>query len=177
MALPLIASMLITGTVPKVFSVAMLPKLSILLTAFFLRELYRQRFLLDWRKEWGLHWRAGLLYLAKWPYMFLALYDVISRRESPYVITKKVKDTSEKNMLLWTNILIATFIGTAWGIGIRHGTMTNSLLHICALTIILVSLALIVAGYWRFPKPYDKKLREKSTASAELCSKEHAIAN
>ena len=169
--------MLITGTVPKVFSVAMLPKLSILLMAFFLRELYRQRFLLDWRKEWGLHWRAGLLYLAKWPYMFLALYDVISRRESPYVITKKVKDISEKNMLLWPSILIAIFIDTAWGIGILHGTITNSLLHLCALTIILVSLGLIVSGYWRFPKPFDKSLRGQSTASAELCSKEHAIAN
>ncbi len=175
--LPLIASMLITGTVPKVFSVAMLPQLSVLLTVFFLRELYRQRFLLDWRKEWGLHWRAGLLYLAKWPYMFLALYDVISRRESPYVITKKVKDTSEKNMLLWTNILIATFIGTAWGIGILYGTITNSVLHICALTIVLVSLALIASGYWRFPKPYDKRLRGKSTASAMLCSEEHATTN
>ncbi len=124
-----------------------------------------------------MHWRAGLLYLAKWPYMFLALYDVISRRESPYVITKKVKDTSEKNMLLWTNILIATFIGTAWGIGILYGTITNSVLHICALTIVLVSLALIASGYWRFPKPYDKRLRGKSTASAMLCSEEHATTN
>ena len=164
MALLLFASMLITGTIPEIFSSAMLPKLSILLMVFFLRALYRQRFLLDWRKEWGLHWRAGLLYLATWPYMFLALYDVISRRKSPYVITKKVKETSRKNMLLWPNILITTFIGTAWSIGIIHGTITNALLHICALTIILASLALIVSGYWRFPQPYDKSLRGKSTA-------------
>jgi cellulose synthase (UDP-forming) len=177
MALSLIASMLITGTVPKVFSVTILPKLSILLTAFLLRELYRQRFLLDWRKEWGWHWRAGLLYLAKCPYMFLALYDVISHRESSYVITKKVKDTSQKNMLLWPNIVIATFIGTAWGIGMLHGTITSVLLHICALTIILVSLALIASGYRHFPQPYDKSIRGKSPASAKVYSEEYATAH
>jgi hypothetical protein len=52
---------------------------------------YRQRFFLGGRTEWGLHWRAGLLQLAKWPYLGLALLEVLFDRHYPYWVTPKMR--------------------------------------------------------------------------------------
>ena len=80
--------MLATGNFPLVFSTEIIPKLFILCAALQISEFYRQRFYLDRRHEWGLHWRVVLLHFAKWPYFLLALYDVVLGRKLAYVIIK-----------------------------------------------------------------------------------------
>jgi len=53
------------------------------------REFYRQRFFLDVRTEWGLHWRARLVSFVKWPWLVLAAFDPIRGRYGAYTTTTK----------------------------------------------------------------------------------------
>src|SRR5687767_6941779 len=87
----LLTYMFAIGNIPKVISYPIIPKLAILYGVLKICEFYRQRFYLDWRTEWGLHWRAGLLQFAKWPYVLIALYEVIFKCPMPYDLTTKVK--------------------------------------------------------------------------------------
>jgi hypothetical protein len=151
--------MLATGIAPKVVSLSTLPSLAVLLVAMQVCEFYRQRFYLDPRREWGLHWRAELLTFAKWPYVLLAFFDVISGRRLPYALTRKVKDKSINNMLFWPHLFIAAFVCIAWLIGLASGHFINPLLHISAAIIVSISIALILTEHLSFPDPYDKKLR------------------
>jgi cellulose synthase (UDP-forming) len=155
----LVAFMLATGIAPKVVSLSTLPSLAVLLVAMQVCEFYRQRFYLDPRREWGLHWRAELLTFAKWPYVLLAFFDVISGRRLPYALTRKVKDKSINNMLFWPHLFIAAFVCIAWLIGLASGHFINPLLHISAAIIVSISIALILTEHLSFPDPYDKKLR------------------
>jgi cellulose synthase (UDP-forming) len=166
-SLMLLASMLAIGTVPQIISYPMLPKLAGVFFTSMLCELYRQRFYVNPQQEWGLHWRAALLYLAKWPYMLLALYDVISRNKFSYAITRKTKHVSNSYMLLLPNILIITLICLAWGIGMVNGHITNLFLHISTLGIVVGALGLILSNHRHFPEPYDKNLRRQVMDSPE----------
>ena len=62
--------------------------------ALFACDLFRQTFYLDRRHEWGIHWRAGLLRFAKWPWILLALADAIRGRARAYSITRKTTSAS-----------------------------------------------------------------------------------
>ena len=75
----LLASMLASRVVPQFLTDGTLWRLAVLWAALQLGELYQQRFFLGGWDERGLHWRAGLLQLAKWPYLGLALLDVLRR--------------------------------------------------------------------------------------------------
>jgi hypothetical protein len=96
-----------------------------------------------------------LLWLGKWPYILLALYDVKLNNRFPYVMTRKVKYTSKKNMLLLPNVLVIVLTCIAWAVGMISGRLTNPFLHLCALVITCGSLALILSDHWHFPEPYD----------------------
>ena len=166
-SLILVASMLATDTVPQIISYPMVPKLAGVFFTSTLCEFYRQRFYVNPRQEWGLHWRAALLYLAKWPYMLLALYDVISRNKFSYAITRKTKHASSSNMLLLPNILTIMLICLTWSIGMVNGRVTNPFLHISALGIIVGALGLILSNHRHFPEPYDKDLGRQVTDRPE----------
>jgi cellulose synthase/poly-beta-1,6-N-acetylglucosamine synthase-like glycosyltransferase len=155
----LVAFILSTGLTPKVLSLASVQEFAILCAALQLCEFYRQRFYLDWRNEWGLHWRAGLLHFAKWPYFLLALYDVLSGRRVPYVLTRKVKARSRQYMLFWPHMLVVILVCAAWIIGMVSGHIITPFLHICAAVVVIGSLALILTEHLNFPDPYDKNLR------------------
>ncbi len=154
----LLAYMLATGVTPKVISYSTVPNLFFLLVALQICEFYQQRFYLDWQSEWGFHWRAGLLQFTKWPYLLLALFDVILDRQA-YALTRKVKAKSPNCMLLWPHMLAVTFILTAWIIGLVSEHSINPFLHMCTAIIVLSSLATILTGYLNFPDPYGKNLR------------------
>jgi hypothetical protein len=74
-------------------------------------ELYRQRFFLGGRADWGLHWRAGLLQLAKWPYLALALLDVLLDRSYPYQMTLKVRTTGTPRLVVRAHLPVVTILG------------------------------------------------------------------
>ncbi len=154
----LLSFMLATGIAPRVISFSMLPKLGALVFALQLCAFFRQRFYLDWHCEAGLHWRAYLLRYAKWPYTLLALLDVFLRRRSPYALTRKVGHKSQRALLLWPHLAVATLIGTTWAIGMVYGRMVNPVLHILAGLIVLGSTALVLTEQCVFPDPYDRAL-------------------
>ncbi len=137
-SLLLLAFMLATGSTPRVLSFSFFPKLVLLGATLQLCAFYRQRFYLDWRHEWGWHWRAGLLQFAKWPYVLFALYDVIRGRRVPYVITKKIPRRLQSQRRLWPHRIMMICLGVAWSIGMAAGHMLTPFLHF--------STAFIVAG-------------------------------
>ena len=155
----LLAFMISTGITPKVISFSTLPRLALLFIALQICEFYRQRFYLDFRHEWGLHWRAGLLNFAKWPYVLLAFFDIILSRRIPYALTPKVKKKSKNYKLFWPHMVVCIVIGVSWFISLVSEHMINPFLFTCAAIIVIISLALILTELLNFPDPYDKKLR------------------
>ena len=109
--------MLATGSTPNVISYLTIEKLACLVLVLQVCELYRQSFYLDVKNEWGLHWRAGLLQYAKWPWFLLALFEVLCGKEKPYVVTNKVKSESKNRLLLRSNLFTIVFLCSTWGIG------------------------------------------------------------
>jgi hypothetical protein len=134
----------------------------LLLGPLVLCDFYRQRFYLDRRNEWGWHWRAGVLQLAKWPYLLLALSQVLLNRRLQYVLTPKVKGESLPYVLLWPHLLVAALICTAWVAGIMLGRALHPLLHLSAFTTMIGILVLIATEHMSFPEPYDPSLRLSS---------------
>jgi cellulose synthase (UDP-forming) len=155
----LMCYMLATGLTPRALNYPILLDFGLLLAALVVCDFYRQRFYLDRRNEWGWHWRAGVLQAAKWPYLLLALYQVLLNRRLQYVLTAKVKGQSLPYVLLWPHLLVAVLIGTAWGVGMVSGRDLHPLLHVSAFTIVLGILVLIATEYMSFPEPYDPSLR------------------
>jgi cellulose synthase/poly-beta-1,6-N-acetylglucosamine synthase-like glycosyltransferase len=83
------AYLLAFGQPSPVFATESLTALAPWFVVFSLCELYRQRFYLQPAVERGIHWRILVLRLAKWPYMLLALADVLLDRQPAYTITPK----------------------------------------------------------------------------------------
>ena len=157
----LIGFMLSTGAVPSVFSYQTLTKLLVLVLAVQLCEFYRQRFFLDPKTEGGLHWRAGLLRYAKWPHVLLALYEAVSGKRHPYVITRKVAAAGKEWTVAACHGVIAAFVIGAWAVGVARGLGTNTVLAASAGVIVVSSLAVSFTTLLRHPDPYDPKLRTR----------------
>ena len=153
----LMAFMVVTGSTP-VLSYLIGWKLAILCAVLQLSDFYRQRFYLDWRSEWGWHWRAAVLQLAKWPYFLLALYEVMFNRRVPYIITPKVREISRRTLLLWPHLLVVLVLCTAWVIGMVSTQIIYPSVHVWMAIVVAGSLALISTEFMNFPDPYDKKL-------------------
>jgi cellulose synthase (UDP-forming) len=157
----LLLFMLTTGITPAAVSLVTISQLGMLYAALLLCDLYRQRFYLDPRSEAGLHWRAGLLQLAKWPYLLVALYDVILDRRVPYRLTSKVRSKRRQDWLLWPQLLVLCTVGGAWiSTTTRHGSL-EPVLHLAAAIVVAGAVILIVTGFLDFPDPYDGSLRRK----------------
>ena len=163
LSLFLTAFMLVTGSIPPAINYLTAWEGSRVGAVVMLCELYRQRFYLDWRHEWGWHWRAGVLQWAKWPYLLLALYQVLVYRPRPYVLTPKVTDGSCQGgaqilRLFWPHLLGAVVLGAAWVTGIVCGRPIPPVLHVFVAVSVLGSLLLTATAYMRFPVPYDPTL-------------------
>jgi hypothetical protein len=156
----LMTFMLVTGTTP-ILSQLLGGKLIILVGVLQISDFYRQRFYLDWRNEWGLAWRASVLQFAKWPYILLALSEVMLGRRLPYAITPKVKELSRGTLLLWPHLYSALILSTAWIIGLLSKDIIYPSVHVWMAIIVAASLALILTEFMNFPHPYDKKLLNK----------------
>ncbi len=159
----LLVFMLSTGITPIVFSLLTVPRLIVLLLVLQLCDFYRQRFYLDPRHEVGFHWRSGLLTLAKWPFVLLALIDALKQNRS-YTITRKARAASKRYILVVPHVLIICLASCAWAIGMILGHIRNPMLHISTIFIVLISSALILTEWLKFPDPYDPNLRPKEMA-------------
>lgn len=99
---------------------------------FLISDLYRQRFFLNIRTEWGIHWRSALLRFAKWPYMLLALIDALRGTHGPYVITEKSAHRAQRtgDPLAVPHLLAAALLGTGWAVGAARGQIDGTSLHL-----------------------------------------------
>jgi len=158
LALLLLMAMLVTGDAPRVVNPDTLPNLLFLCLALQMCAFYRQRFYLNPRKEWGLHWRAALLRYAKWPVFLWALWDVALGRQIPYALTPKVRAESRTPMLIIPHTLIIASVCLACAAGLLLGRSVPSLLYWVAGAVVTASFSLILTSWLRFPAPYDKSL-------------------
>lgn len=158
MGILLVLYMLATGVVPRALNHSVLFSFSLLLLALLLCDFYRQRFYLDWRNEWGWHWRAGILQLAKWPYFLYALYQVLLNRRVPYLLTIKVK-TSARQPVLFPHLIITGLISTIWIDALISGRSLHPLIHVSAAVVVIGSLVLVATERMNFPEPYNQNLQ------------------
>jgi cellulose synthase (UDP-forming) len=121
-------------------------------------ELYRQRFYLDWKVEWGSHWRILILHYAKWPFFLMALWDVLSARKLPYALTVKTESKGRKSMLLFPNLIVILTLILCGVVGIAGNHIFNPFLHILAAILILGSGCLIWSERFQFPPPFEPEL-------------------
>jgi cellulose synthase (UDP-forming) len=118
-------------------------------------ELYRQRFYLDWKVEWGSHWRILILHYAKWPFFLMALWDVLSARKLPYALTVKTENKGRKSMLWFPNLIVILSLILCGVVGIARNHLFNPFLHIVAAILILGSGCLIWSERFQFPPPFE----------------------
>lgn len=146
---------LITGDIPDVIKLEILPHLSALLTTLQICAFYRQRFYLAPGTEWGLHLKAHLLRYAKWPVFIRAIWEVLAGRRVPYALTRKVKVESKNGMLIVPHTLLIIAISLSAVIGKMLGSDVSLPVYLLAALAIMVSMALIMTTRLPFPKPYE----------------------
>jgi hypothetical protein len=166
--LGLLAYMLLSGSVPQCLMDGIVWRFMGLGGALQVAEFYRQRFFLGGWTEWGLYWRAGLLQLAKWPYLGLALVDVLCRRQFAYQLTPKVRTAVKPRLVIRAHLPIVLLLGLAWLIGVAAGHAMPVVLHLWTAGLVLMSLALIATEWWPFPSPYDQRLWEDQARRGSL---------
>jgi cellulose synthase (UDP-forming) len=170
----LLASMLASGAVPQFLTDGTLWRLLGLYAAMQLGEFYQQRFFLGGWHERGLHWRAGLLQLAKWPYLGLALLDVLRARQPAYETTPKVRGSTRSRPVTRTQLPVVVLLGLAWLVGVVAGHNLPGLLQLGTAGIVLASVALMATDWWPFPAPYDRRLWERQARGQEPLRGPHA---
>lgn len=132
------------GVGRKTYAHLSTPHLAILLGVLMASDLFRQRFYLQPEKEAGVHWRAGLLRLAKWPFVWKAFWLVLRNKPFAYVVTPKTKAASERWRLMLPHGSVAFLTVLAWGIGVFTGNVWNGSIHVGAALIVTLSLTLIL---------------------------------
>jgi cellulose synthase (UDP-forming) len=143
----LLMVMLVTGEIPHVLNAETILTGTVLIIMLQLCERYQQQFYLDRNREQGLHWCAVLLNFAKWPYLIMALCDVLLDRKFPYMITTKMKEAPRPSFSLWPHVPAIIMLGIAWAIGLfMHETVPVEV-QVIAGTVILFTLALLTTEW------------------------------
>ena len=143
--LALFVVLLTTGIGKLTFEHLASYKLMALLLVMFITDLFRQRFYLQPGTESGIHWRAGLLRIAKWPFLLKALWLVIRNKPFQYVVTPKIRSVASRRMLLLPHATIAAVVSAAWLVGMRTGAIRDGGVHLCAATMVALSVGLIAS--------------------------------
>ena len=126
-----------------------------MLLAYFLINLYRQRFFLDWKEEYGLHWRAAVLRYAKWPQILIAFADILANRQHEYETTPKTRTKSTTIRVLWPHLVVALVMAFAWLFGVLNGAVVHWSFHFWPGFLVAISLFIISAGLRREPPPFE----------------------
>jgi cellulose synthase (UDP-forming) len=150
----LLCFMLITGMTPAVLSVVTAQRVVLLFAVLQVCDLFRQRFFLDPARERGIHWRAGLLRLAKWPHVLLALRDALAGPRQGYTLTPKVCSAKKRYAAAPPHLLVAGLVASSWALGANDSTI----LTVAAVVVVSLSLIVALSDLRRFPPPYDDDL-------------------
>jgi hypothetical protein len=166
LSLALLVWLLVTDRHVAVFSLGGVARFSLLSATVLPCELFRQRFYINPRREFGIHWRAALLRLAKWPHLMLALLDVIFGVRGGYVVTPKLRRSWRPFQSVVPHLLVMAIVAGAWLASLRneHPPLVVQLLAVITLAALLV---IALTALVRPPPPFDPALAERyfSTAS------------
>lgn len=116
-----------------------------LIASFVGSDLFRQRYYLQRQTETGIHWRAGLLRYAKWPFTIKALLLVVQNKPFCYVVTPKTRTIGSRRMLLIPHGTIAAIVGVAWIVGMQAASIHGNSLQITAAIVVAGSVGLILS--------------------------------
>ena len=159
-AMVLLGYLLVTGTPPRAFSPAVMERAGALALVLQACECYRQRFFLNPRIEAGLHLRSGLMRFAKWPYIVLALWDVLRSRHHSYLMTRKMRGR-DGYLLIGPHLLGAAFIAGAWALGSARGVSRSVALVVVAGMLVATSVALSLSELREPPPSFDPDLADR----------------
>lgn len=162
----LLSFMLVTGETPAVFSVVTANRVLVVFAILQICDFFRQRFFLEPERERGLHWRGGLLRLAKWPYVLLALRDALSGPNRGYTLTSKVRSPRRRYAAAPAHLVVAGIVATAWVIGEARGAIHNEVLTVAAAFVVALSLLVVLSELRAFPPPYDDELAARELGPA-----------
>jgi hypothetical protein len=152
--------MLVTNVVPDEPGTLFLLHTGAIWVTVLICDFYRQRFFLEPRSEWGLHWRSAFVGFVKWPYFVLAFADAIRGRYGIYPITDKMRASTTAVGLSITHATVLVLIGTGWTINFLRGSAEFIPLHIATGFTAITSLAAIVTSLRPFPPPYQSEIRQ-----------------
>jgi cellulose synthase (UDP-forming) len=167
LAVGLLAVLLVSFTTPAVLSWQTIPYSLLLFAALQLCEAFRQRFFLR-RSERGLHWRAGLLRVAKWPVVLVALFDALRPRDWAYSITRKTKGSASSQLLVVPHLLVTAILLGAFALGTLLGHHRQPAVVGAALLVALQSIALVLTSLRTWPAPFDPALRDRAILQPDL---------
>jgi len=160
----LLAYVLVAGQRPGVFTVDALVAFVALTTVLTVVDSFRQRYYLDPAHESGMHWRAILLQMSKWPMFVIAVRDAMGGTRPVYAITSKTNQAGESRAYARVHWLVAAAISVAWGVGsVLHGTLPWELSASAALVVAL-SVGLAWTHRWQFQPTFIPGLLERRRA-------------
>lgn len=143
----LVAFMLVSGNIPVVATTEALVSGGFMVVMLRIWERYRQRFYLNKKLEQGIHWRAGLLQFAKWPYQLAAVADVLVNRQFPFITTPKTVDPCRASFVLWPHLITLGVLSAAWGLGlVLHGTLPFTA-QLCAMGLVVFTVGLMATEW------------------------------
>jgi cellulose synthase (UDP-forming) len=154
----IVAGLLFSAETPARITTVLVASLLVMLIAISLQEAFRQKFYLDPETERGFHWRPTVLWYAKWPWLLLALMDVLWHRRLGYVLTSKVAQHGRYWPFVVTHIVLALGLLLAWSVGRSLGRDAAAFALAGAALFMLASLLLAWTGLRAFPPPFDARL-------------------
>jgi len=152
----LLTYMLVNGEA-HIFTRLIGHELFALMMAILAIDVFRQKFFLD-RREWGLHWRAGIVRFAKWPFILLGLYEAFTGKTRRYELTSKISRARPSMLYLLPHLITAAIVGFAWTYGWLHGIEPHWAAHFWAAIIMSVSLGVFLTGDRIAVPPFDAEL-------------------
>jgi cellulose synthase (UDP-forming) len=153
-----LSHLLVAGQAPAVLDVRTVPYVLVVMAALAACEVFRQRFFLR-PSERGLHWRAGLLRIAKWPTVLIALLDSLHPRDWQYSITRKSGEAASSRLLVLPHTAVVALLTGSCVLGFARGHSPAPAVLVAALAIAVQSSALLLTTLLRFSRPYDPALR------------------
>lgn len=164
-SLALLVWLLVADRHVRVLSFAGVGRFGLLVAALFPCDLFRQRFYVNPRREFGIHWRAALLRLAKWPHLVLALHDVIFGVRGGYIVTPKLRRSSRPLRSVLPHLLVITVVATAWITSLRDEDPAVVVQVLAAVTLAAL-LVIVSTAAVRPPPPFDAALGERYFSAA-----------
>ncbi|MBV9087920.1 MAG: glycosyltransferase [Acidobacteriaceae bacterium] len=165
LTLLLLTVALATGSAPNAIAHPFWPAIIVLVLVFGVCDIYKQRFYLDREREMGLHWRAHLLRVAKWPFILAALVDVATNRRVPYALTPKSVSSSRHWLLLIAHGPVIALLGCAWVFGVLSGHRAPAVVEAGAAIVMVVTLAIICSELFRVDTAFSAALQQENKSA------------